>query len=108
MQLAAYFKELEDFDSITTPEGFASYRISGEECYIKDIWVHQDYRKKSVASDMADDIVAIAKRAGCKYLTGSVYINIKNPTASTKVLLAYGFEIHSLVPNGIVFRKAIA
>lgn len=106
-QLASYFKELEDFDSIVAPEGFASYRVNGDECYIKDIWVHPDYRKQSFASHIADNIAEIAKKAGCKYLTGSVYINIKNPTLSTKVLLAYGFEIHSLVPNGIIFRKAL-
>lgn len=106
--LAAYIKEIEDFDSIVMDIGFASYRISGDECYIRDIWINPDYRKSGVASSIADRIAEIAKQQGCKFLTGSVSINIKDPTTSAKVLLAYGFAIHSLLPNGIVFRKELA
>lgn len=104
-RLAAYFKEREGFDAIVTNEGFAAYRISGDECYIRDIWTDSDYRKKRVAADLADRIAEIAKKAGCKYLSGSVSTAAQNSTASTKVLLAYGFEIHSAVPGGIYFRK---
>lgn len=104
-QLASYFKEVEDFDSIITEEGFAAYRINGEECYIKHIWVDPDTRSKNIASEIADDIAAIAKRKGCKYLTGSVFTKAQNPTASAKVLLAYGFSIHSAFVDGIIFRK---
>lgn len=104
-QLAAYFKEREGFDSIVTDEGFATYKISGEECYIRDIWVHKDYRKKGIASEMADDIAAIAKKAGCTYLTGSVSTTANHSTESCLVLFAYGFKIHSVVQYGIYFRK---
>lgn len=104
-QLAAYFKEREDFETIITSDGFASYKITGDECYIRDIWVDKDQRKSGLASEMADDIARISIAAGCKYLTGSVCTTAKNPTESTAVLLAYGFKIHSAVQGGIFFRK---
>lgn len=104
-QLAAYLKEREGFDCIVTDEGFASYRISGEECYIRDIWVHPDHRNKRIATDMADDISRIALRYHCKFLTGSVDTTRGNPTASVEVLLAYGFKIFSAIQGGIYFRK---
>jgi ribosomal protein S18 acetylase RimI-like enzyme len=104
-QLAAYFKEREDFDSIVTDKGFATYAISGEECYIRDIWVSPDFRQFGIASALADQIAEIAKKANCKYLTGSVSTTAKGATVSTKILFAYGFSIHSAVPNGIYFRK---
>lgn len=104
-RLAAYLKEREDIDCIVTDEGFASYKISGEECYIRDIWVHPDYRKKGIASELADQIASIALGAGCKFLTGSVSTTANNSTASVLVLLAYGFKIHSAVQYGIFFRK---
>lgn len=106
-QLAAYLKEREDFDSLITEEGFAAYRISGDECYIRDIYTHPDYRKKSVASDLADEIARIAISHGCKYLTGSVCTTVGDPTTSAKILLAYGFKIHGVVAGGIFFRKEI-
>lgn len=106
-QLALYLKEREGFDSIITDEGFACYRISGEECYIKDIWVAPDFRKSHIASKMADQITWIAKKSSCKFLTGSVAIGANNPETSIKVLLAYGFKLSGLVNGGIIFRKDI-
>lgn len=106
-QLAQYLKEREDFDSIITDEGFASYKITGDECYIKDIWTAPDYRGEKVASDIADQISHIAKKFGCTHLLGSVSTTVGNPTASAKVLLAYGFKIYSAVQGGIFFRKEI-
>ncbi len=106
-KLLDYFKEREGFDAIITDEGFASYKITGEECYIRDIWVHRDFRKKGIASEMADDIAEIAKKAGCTYLTGSVSTTANNSTESVLVLLAYGFKIHSVVQYGIFFRKEL-
>lgn len=107
LQLAAYFKEREGFESLITDEGFATYQITGAECYVRDIWVHRDFRKKHVASQIANRIAEIARKEGCHYLTGSVSTIVGNPTTSTKVLLAYGFQIHSTVQNGIIFRKEL-
>jgi GNAT superfamily N-acetyltransferase len=103
--LAEYLKEREGFDSIVRDEGFATYRINGDECYIRDIYVHPDYRNKDIASDMADEICVRAAGRGCLYLTGSVDTRLKSATASTKVLLAYGFKIHRAIEGGIFFRK---
>lgn len=104
-QLAAYLKEREGFESIIVDGGFACYRINGDECYIRDIWVHQENRNRDIASSMADVISVKAKSLGCKHLTGSVDTSKGDPTVSTMVLLAYGFKIHSSVIGGIYFRK---
>ena len=106
-QLAAYLKERENLDSLIREEGFAAYRIAGEECYIRDIWVHPDYRKKGLASEIADDIARIAIAKGCKYLTGSVDTMAHGAHQNVLVLLAYGFKIHSAVQYGIFFRKML-
>lgn len=105
--LANYIKEREGYDSLITDEGFASYKLMGSECYIKDIYVHPDYRKKHVASQLADEIARIAKNAGCRTLVGSVSTDMGDPTASTKILLAYGFTITCAVHGGILFKKGI-
>jgi len=104
-KLAAYLKEREGVDSIIAPEGFASYLINGDECYIKDIWVEPDFRNTKFASTIANDIADIARASGCKYLTGTVSTTAHNPTASAKVLLAYGFNIFEAIQHGIIFRK---
>ena len=104
-RLAAYLKERENFDSIIRDEGFADYRINGDECYIRSIFVFPDYRKKGIASEMADDISRIAIAKGCKRLIGSVDTTANGAHESLLVLLAYGFKTHSAVHGGIFFRK---
>lgn len=104
-RLAAYLKEREGFDSIITDEGFAAYRIEGENCRIYDIFIEPDYRKKHVASEMVVDIEGIAKRAGCKYLCGSVITGSAQATESLKFILAYGLIIFSSDTSTITLRK---
>ena len=106
-RLASYLKEREGFDCIARDEGFADYRINGDDCYIRSIFVFPDYRKKGIASDMADDISRIAIAKGCKHLTGSVDTNTKGAHESALILLAYGFKIHAAVQGGIFFRKEL-
>jgi ribosomal protein S18 acetylase RimI-like enzyme len=106
-KIAAYYKEREGIDSLVYEGGFATYIISGEECYIKDIYVEADYRNNHIASKMADEITKIAKKSGCKYLTGTVVPLANNSTESVEVLLAYGFKLSGAVQNGVFFRKEI-
>lgn len=106
-QLARYFEEREGYSSVVREEGFAVYKIDGEYCYLRDIWVDADYRKKGIASDMADDVALIARAARCRFLTGSVDAALPSATASTKVLLAYGMEVIGTLGTGILFRKAL-
>ena len=106
-QLAAYIKEREGFDSIVLEEGFISYKIFGEECYIRDIWADPDYRYKGVGTDLANRVTEIARAKGCKYLSGSVDPSKGDPTASTKALFAYGFKVFAAAQSAIWFRKDI-
>lgn len=106
-QFAKYIKEREDFESIVVEGGFACYRINGDECYIRDIWTDPDLREAGLASALADQIAHQAKKFGCRYLTGSVNPSVGDPTASTKVLLSYGFKVFSAVQGGIFFRKEL-
>lgn len=102
-----YIKEREDFETIKNDKGFAIYKILGDECYIKDIFVLKEYRKDGVASALADDIAKIAKDQGCNFLSGSVSLECGDPTASIKVLLAYGFQVVTFHNGLLWFKKGV-
>lgn len=109
MSLFAEYKlEREAIETIETPVSFATYRQVGDDTlYIQDIFVAKDARKSGAASHLADQIAEIAKGKGLKYLLGSVDTRLGNPTTSTKVLLAYGFEVSRVEGQLILFRKEI-
>ncbi len=93
---------------IETPTSFATYCITGQECYIEDIYVAPEFRKTKEASRLADAITEIAKAKGCTYLTGSVNSRATDPTASIKTLLGYGFKFMRSNDAGLYFYKELS
>ncbi len=105
---ADYLAEFSDKNVIETPQGFATYTFPDKETvYIEDIYVAPSFRKSKKASEMADQIVCIARERGCSKLLGSVIPTAKNSTASLKVLLGYGMVLHSSTTNFVLFKKDI-
>ena len=104
---AKYLKEREGFEVLEDGLGFATYKIVGEECYIRDIYVDSDFRKDGVASGYCDQISMIAKEAGCKNLTTTAYTRAFGSTTSTEVIIRYGFRILSTDGEKIIFIKEI-
>lgn len=102
---ADYLKECGYKEILETEDGFATYCFFGQECYIEDIYVVPESRKKDVASSMAQTIEEIARQRGCTFLSGSVNTAIKDPTRSIKVLLAYGFKFVKASEALLWFRK---
>jgi len=100
-----YLKERENIDSIESEYGFATFLISGDECYLRDIWTDDKYRHKSFASVLADQVCDIAREKGCKFLTGTVCPKANNSTTSLKVLLGYGMQLIDSKENLIIFKK---
>lgn len=104
---ALYLSEREGFSIVESSKGFATYKISGNECYIRDIYVRPEFRDQKIASNMADEIAIIAKEKGCSHLSGSVDTNANGATTSIKVLLAYGFKVLKNNFSMIIFSKEL-
>ena len=102
-----YIKEREDFEILEDENGFATYKISGAECYIRDIFVKPEFRKMNLASKYADEIAIIAKNQGCTHLSGTVSPAANGATQSVQVLLSYGFKIARSTNDLIIFVKEI-
>ena len=102
-----YIKEREDFDTIESDKGFATFKCVGNECYLRDIYVTPAYRNSNIASQMADKISEIAKERKCTYLIGTISANTNKPTESLKVLLAYGFKLIKSTPELVYMVKEL-
>lgn len=105
---AEYLKERENVIHHRKGDlGFADYSINGEECYISNIYVVPEAREQRIAAQMADEIEAIAKEAGCKFLTGTVFKNSNGITVSVKAMLKVGFEVADWNDQKILFIRRI-
>lgn len=105
---ADYVRELLGDWVLETDKGFATYRFTDPKTvYILNIYVHPDFRKHRVASDIADKIMELARKRGCNRMLGSVTPSAKGSTESLRVLLGYGMTLDSSANDFILFRKDI-
>jgi len=103
---AEYFKEREGYETINTGKGVISFKIIGDDCYIRDIFVHPDFRNSNEGTFLADSVTEIAKSRGCKFLTGSAVPSLRC-TGPVFGLLKYGFKIKSSHEDFIAFIKEL-
>jgi len=105
---AKYLTERTDDRILEIKEGFATYRYLNEnQVYIIDIFVLPQFRKKGIASQIADRICDEAKHSGCTEMIGTVNLLTKGATASLLVLIAYGMKLKSCSDNMIILTKEI-
>lgn len=100
-----FIREREGKFIIEYPEGFVTYSFEGESCYIQDVFVTKEHRRKNICFDLGDRVAKIAVEKGCKSLLGSVVPTTKGSTESMQMLLAYGFKLDSAVNNFILLKK---
>jgi GNAT superfamily N-acetyltransferase len=106
---AQYVRERGIDQIIETEKGFATYRYlnEGRTVYIVDIFVLPEHRKAGAAAGIADAIAALSRDKGCTEMWGTVTPQAKGSTASVRVLLAYGMDLHAVQDGHLVFRKDI-
>lgn len=108
---ADYIKETLGDETLIREEGFATYRFLDDNgvpaVYVIDIYVRPDFRKTMIASQMADEIIEIAKAKGCKIAIGTVLSTTKDPNRSLGLLLGYGMKFFCCNQTGMIFKKEI-
>ena len=100
-------KELEGICEIESEFGFATYKVTGEEIYIEDLYIKPDNRRSHHASDMVDSISEIGIKNGCKRIWCSVCPSKNNSTISLMAQLGYGFKLSSSRDNFILLVKEL-
>lgn len=102
-----YIKAREGFEIIEFPFGFASYKVNGIECYIRDVYIVPEMRKQGAASILCDTIKTKAKELNCKCLITSVCPSANDSTESLKAVLGYGFKLSASQIDFIIFKMDI-
>ena len=111
--LTRYLFEGEEMHVLKREWGFCTYAfdfVSGaieNHVYIQDLYVDPKYRKSGVASDMADDVVRIARERGVHALYGSVSLHRRGAETAMKILAAYGMRLFAAQSNVLWFKKDI-
>lgn len=104
---ARYLAERESYSIIEDEIGFASFKIFDDKVYLRDIYVLPEHRQSGYATKLADKVVEVAKRAGCKIMMGSVDPRLNGRDQSVAALMGYGLKISHVQGHLVVFEKGI-
>lgn len=104
---AKYIKEKADLDLIEWDHAFITYEIGRGVCFIHDLWVDPDHRRKKMAWLITDEVAFIAKKHGCDKLMASVMSNANYSMQSLLAQIAYGFKIMGSDSEKIYLVKEI-
>jgi len=112
---AEYIFEREGFHTYEDERGFMTYKITGKDCYIRDMFIARDFRNTGACKELADKVTEIAKINGCTRLLGTIVPILGEDmaraqalaTESMRLQIVYGFKIIESNPNQIVLAKEI-
>ncbi len=104
---AKYIKEREGAEIIELDEGFLSFQTSGEECFLKDLFILPEFRKEHVGARLVDELEKIGKERGCKIITGVICPAAQGATTAMLGAIKIGFSIHSSGVNQIFITRGI-
>ena len=103
-----YIKEREGYESVFIEgKAFATFIIQGEEIYVRDVYVAEEFRKQGVLKSLYDLVSNIAIERDCKYMTGTVCPSMNGSTLGINALLAIGFELLESRNNVIILKKEL-
>lgn len=102
-----YIKEYSNTDIYESNEGFFTFRINDDECFVEDLYIAPEYRRDGMGNKFANKIENIAKENGCKYIMCTVCKNASDPNRSSLFIRNNGYIVDKVTDNGIFYKKEI-
>lgn len=101
-----YMKEVSDNDFHSSGNGFAIYKIVGEEFFIDSFGTAENASKKDTG-DFFREVIELAKNSGCKYVTGIVHTHKPKVTERILAHIRRGYKINGTSGDYITLVKEI-
>lgn len=102
---AKYIRERDGSQIIENEYGFIIYKISGEECFIKDMCVDLSSRTSGKGRELMNELEEIARANRCTFISGTIHLFDKNANDTLKKSLSVGFLVKEANNNILVIIK---
>lgn len=98
---ARYHEERSGAKILECEDGFLVYRITGEECFIVDMYIAPEKRKSLLFKKMMDELEILAKSSGGTLITANIFIDDPGASNTLIAVLKYGFRVTG-TGNGVL------
>ncbi len=100
-----YIEEKEDRHIIEGDDYFLTYKFEQDWCYIVDIYVTPNKRKKGLITKISLQCEDIARKKGYTKMLGSIDISTHNPEVPAIAMINHGYKFFKLVGSVIYLIK---
>jgi GNAT superfamily N-acetyltransferase len=105
---AKYIKEREDLEVLENESGFITYKISGKECFIANMYVEADQQRKGRGHILIMVLEKLAKNHGCEFLSANIHLKDHGASKTLIAALLVGFEVKAADLGVLVIIKDIS
>lgn len=104
---ADYLNERQGISSIWDEHGFITYRITGKECFLVDMFVAVSARESGLGTKLVHQLAEIAKGAGCEVISANIHLELPGANVALKGAQSLGFEVERANGNVLLIALAI-
>ena len=90
---AKYLNERHSCETIWEDDGFISYRISGNECLLAEMYIEPHARSTKCFKVLIDRLTEISLAKSCSHLLAHIHINDKTHDRTLRSVLRIGFSV---------------
>lgn len=102
-----YIKERENLDFVEIEEGFFTYKINGDECYLNNVFLKPEHRGTPATIKIMNKIIEAAQSRDCKLISANVYLNDHGFHRTIKSALKLGFSFVLAQNNCVTIVKKL-
>lgn len=100
-----YVKERAGLEMISDENSFVTYKITGEEIFIADMFISKSHRGHKKFKNMIETLSSIGKQSGCKVLSGNIALSDPGASHTMRAVLRVGFKIGDANSRAILVVK---
>lgn len=102
-----YIKERENSNLLVNENGWLSYKVNGQECFIVDMFIKKESRGTGLLDKMISDLKDIALLSQCEIIVANIHLNDKGANHTLKAAFKLDFSVVRADHNIIVIVKQI-
>jgi hypothetical protein len=88
-----YIKEREGLEVLENESGFITYKITGDECFIKNMFITPKMRSTFLLKNMIDLLCEIAFIRKCKFISANIDLQDEGAGRTLVAALKIGFRL---------------
>ena len=102
-----FIKEREGLDLLEFPEGFLTFKVEADECFVANLFIHPDFRGTPALFRFYEKLEKLSLEKNAKYISANIHLNDHGFNRTLKAVLKLGFSLVQAQNGSVIIVKKI-